>query len=203
MDTIETAHFYIDGEYGGNQDRLRDPLMRMGGCGALTACDLCIDLALHHAFAALYPGNPAQISRADYAKFTKIMKPYLHPRLQGINTTQLWIDGFSAYLQDRGQHRVTLTGMDQADTPIETAAAAIARQLSANIPVPFLLLRTDKPALKDFNWHWFLLTGCRGSGEDMQVQTATYGERQWFPLTHLWHTPYTPKGGAVLLDLQK
>ena len=203
MDTIENAHFYIDGEYGGNQDRLRDPLMRMGGCGALTACDLCIDLALHHTVSTLYPGDPAQIRRTDYAKFTKIMKPYLHPRLQGINTTQLWIDGFSAYLQDRGEHRIILTGMDQADTPIETAANAIARQLAANIPVPFLLLRTDKPALKDFNWHWFLLTGCRGSGGDMQVQTATYGERQWFPLTHLWHTPYTPKGGAVLVRLQK
>lgn len=203
MDTIETAHFYIDGEYGGNQDRLRDPLMRMGGCGALTACDLCIDLALHHTFSALYPGDPAQISRADYAQFAKIMKPYLHPRLQGINATQLWIDGFSAYLQDRGEHRIALTGMDQANTPIETAANAIARQLAGNIPVPFLLLRTDKPALKDFNWHWFLLTGCRGTDGDMQVQTATYGERQWFPLTHLWHTPYTPKGGAVLVSLQK
>ena len=203
MDTIETAHFYIDGEYGGNQDRLRDPLMRMGGCGALTACDLCIDLALHHDFFALYSGDPAQISRADYAKFTKIMKPYLHPRLQGINTTQLWIDGFSAYLQDRDERRIALAGLEQAGTPIEAAASAISGQLAANIPVPFLLLRTNRPELKDFNWHWFLLTGCRGSGGDMQVQTATYGQRQWFPLTHLWHTPHTPKGGAVLVSLQK
>ena len=203
MGTLEAAHFYIDGEYGGNQDRLRDPLMRMGGCGALTACDLCIDLALHHGLTALYPGDSHKISRADYARFTRMMKPYLHPRIQGINTTQLWMDGFSAYLQDRGEHRMTLTAMGQTNTPIEVAARAIARQLEADLPVPFLLLRTDRPALKDFNWHWFLLTACRGNGEDMGVQTATYGERQWFPLSHLWYTPYTPKGGAVLLELQK
>ena len=40
--------FYIGESYGGNQDWCFDHMMQLGGCGAITACDSSIYLALHH-----------------------------------------------------------------------------------------------------------------------------------------------------------
>ena len=49
--------FYIGESYGGNQDWCFDHMMQLGGCGAITACDSSIYLALHHGKKSLYSGN--------------------------------------------------------------------------------------------------------------------------------------------------
>ena len=41
----ELEHFYIGEALGGSQDWFMDPFMKLGGCGAVTACDICIWLA--------------------------------------------------------------------------------------------------------------------------------------------------------------
>ena len=43
----ELEHFYIGYSYGGNQDWFRTFMMRLGGCGAETACDSSLYFALH------------------------------------------------------------------------------------------------------------------------------------------------------------
>lgn len=43
----ELEHFKIGSSYGGNQDWFRTFKMRMGGCGAETACDSSLYFALH------------------------------------------------------------------------------------------------------------------------------------------------------------
>ena len=40
----ELDYFTIEHSYGGNQDWFWDPMMKIGGCAALTACDSCIYL---------------------------------------------------------------------------------------------------------------------------------------------------------------
>ena len=43
----ELEHFMIGYSYGGNQDWFRTFMMRLGGCGAETACDSSLYFALH------------------------------------------------------------------------------------------------------------------------------------------------------------
>lgn len=40
----ELEHYWIETFYGGDQNWFKNPWMKMGGCGAVTACDLCIYL---------------------------------------------------------------------------------------------------------------------------------------------------------------
>ena len=42
---METGYYYIDGDYGWNQEKFTDPIMKGGGCAAVTACDICIFLS--------------------------------------------------------------------------------------------------------------------------------------------------------------
>lgn len=46
MQDIRLPYFSIEGCFGGSQSWMLDPQMRIGGCAALTACDLCIYLSL-------------------------------------------------------------------------------------------------------------------------------------------------------------
>ena len=41
----ELKSFYIGDSYGGNQQWFKSFMMRLGGCGAQTACDACIYFA--------------------------------------------------------------------------------------------------------------------------------------------------------------
>ena len=50
----ELEHFYIGYSYGGNQDWFRTFMMRLGGCGAETACDSSLYFALHKGVEGIY-----------------------------------------------------------------------------------------------------------------------------------------------------
>ena len=52
-------YFEIEGSYGGSQDWFTNIVMHVGGCGAATACDTCIYLALRKGMKGLYPGDEA------------------------------------------------------------------------------------------------------------------------------------------------
>ena len=80
----ELPHYHIENCIGGNQDWFRDLVMRVGGCAAVTACDLCIVMALNGYSDSLIPFDRNDLTREHFLEFGKIMKPYLHPRLSGI-----------------------------------------------------------------------------------------------------------------------
>lgn len=98
----ELDYFYIDGELGWNQNRFPGWAMRNGGCAAVTACDLCICLARQKRFSALYPFDPFHVEKQEYLAFSEKMKPYLHPRWQGIDTLELYLSGLLDYWRDAG-----------------------------------------------------------------------------------------------------
>ena len=154
----ELEYFKIGGSYGGNQDWFLDVMMRIGGCGAVTACDCCIYFARHRNKAHLYPFDANRVTKRDYLKFAKMMKPYLRPRKGGINTLQLYIDGFFEYLKCVKEDRLTLLPLS-GDLPYEEAACAVKNQVDQGYPVPCLTLHHSKPEMSDYVWHWFLLTG--------------------------------------------
>ena len=85
----ELEYFSIDGVQGGSQDWMSNFLMKFGGCAALAACDTCIYLAAKHGWKQIYPYNIAHLCREDYDRFAMKMKPYLRPRIGGVDRLSL------------------------------------------------------------------------------------------------------------------
>lgn len=199
----ELSYFNIGKCFGGNQDWFwYDPMMKLGGCAAATACDLSIYLAMYKNKKKLCPFEAGQLDKKQYISFSKIMKPYLRPRREGVNKLELYIDGFGQYLNDVCEDGITLNGFD-GTAPVEEAAAVIKEQLDQGMPIPYLLLRHKDPLLKDFVWHWFLLVGYEEFEDTLMVKTATYGEYQWMDFQNLWNTGHIEKGGFIVVKARQ
>ena len=99
----ELEHFHIGDSYGGNQDWFPTFMMRIGGCGAETACDSSVFFAIHHGLSKIAPENASELTKADYIRFAYEMKPYLSPRPSGIDRLEIYMDGYARFLRDRGE----------------------------------------------------------------------------------------------------
>lgn len=224
-------YFQVGKEIGGNQERLTDPWMHLGGCGAVTACDISAWLTFYRGKDLVpVPCDAAGRSFAwrDYARFTQIMKPYLKPRMTGINRLDIYTEGFGRYLADRGAAGIRLEEYP-CRVPWEVAAARLEDWLDGGAPVPMLVLNNQDPALKDFVWHWFILAGIRteepeggtagtgtaesgaaeneafeapgGRGRTL-VQVVSYGETVWLDFRKLWESGYEDRGGLVFVHTE-
>lgn len=194
---MELPYFNIENSFGGNQNWFRDPIMRLGGCAAATACDACIYMARHEGKHHLYPYDVDKLSKEDYIGFSKIMKPYLTPRLQGIDTLMLYIDGVNNYLEEVGEQKLSLTGFP-GDMSVSEATKEIRGQIDNKKVIPFLLLKHKNTNFKDFVWHWFLIVGYEAFESELYIKVATYGEFHWLSFNELWNTGYSQKGGMIL-----
>ena len=197
----ELEHFKIGNSYGGNQDWFRTFMMRLGGCGAETACDSSLYFALHMGVEGIYPFDKENLSKDDYVDFAHMMEKYLWPRLSGINRLDIFVDGYTKYLNDRG---VTCIGMDMLDgsETYENAAAAVTKQIDSGYPVPILNLNHKDKAFKDYEWHWFLINGYEQTDNTLFVKAVTYSGFQWLDFQKLWDTGFANKGGLILYRLK-
>ena len=195
-------YFSIDGAVGGNQEWFKNVVMYIGGCAAATACDCCIYLALHKNMKHLYPFDIAHLTREDYIRFSMKMKPYLKPRVNGVNKTYLFRAGFEKYLEDVGEKRIIIEEM-QGTEDAGSAADFIKKHIDSGFPVPYLMLRHKKEYYKDFVWHWFLCYGYEEREDGMWITVATYGEKSTFRLADLWDTGYEERGGLVGLKIDR
>ena len=191
-------YFEIDGTPGGNQEWLPEWDMNMGGCAAVTACDVSIFLARLNPgkFRALYPFDSENLSRGDFIKFALLMKPFLTPRYHGIDYLETYICGFYDYMKEAGNENLILEGLS-GDADYGTLEAAVKSQIDRNFPVPFLMLNHHDPKLEDFEWHWFNLAGYEETEDGISVMTVTYAEYQWFSLREMHDTRNARKGGII------
>ena len=193
----ELEHFRIGYSYGGNQDWFRTFMMRLGGCGAETACDSSLYFAIHKDVEDIYPFDYKKLSKRDYVDFAHMMEKYLWPRLSGIDKLSIYVDGYSKYLEDRGVSCIRMDTLDGRE-PYEKAAAVVKRQIDAGSPIPTLILNHRDSSLKDYVWHWFLINGYDEQGGTLLVKTVTYSSYQWLDFGKLWDTGYNNKGGMIL-----
>ena len=196
----ELKHFYIGSSYGGNQDWFPTFMMKIGGCGAETACDSSIYFALHCGLTALAPPNADALTKDDYVRFAYEMKPYLSPRMTGIDRLDIFIDGYEKYLRDRGEARLSMTPF-ASDEPFDRACAVIAQQIDSGYPVPTLILNHQSKRMEDYVWHWFLINGYERTDSGFYVKAVTYSQYEWLDLKELWHTGFRRRGGLVLYDI--
>lgn len=203
----ELPHFYIGSNYGGNQDWMRDPMMRLGGCGALAACDTCIVLAREFGFASLVPFDVSDLTKADYQAFGKLMKPYMPPRRTGINRLATFQEEFQKYLDDRaeetGERPVAGVRLMHKTLPWQAAAEQIKVQIDKGIPMPTLLLHHEDRRFKFYLYHWFMMNGYKELDDGtLYVKFVTYGKSEWLPFKEFWNTGYPLEdGGVVLVDI--
>lgn len=198
-------YFGIEGAYGGSQDWFTNIVMHVGGCGAATACDTCIYLALRKGMKGLYPGDAGCLTKQAYKEFSMKMKPYLKPRAGGIDRLETYIEGYARYLADLGNEDGRSLHMEplHGEADVEEAKAAVRRQIDRGLPVPYLLLyHKDKKQFGDFTWHWFLLTGYQEREGRFYVTAATYGAATRLDFEEMWDTGYEKKGGMVLYALE-
>ena len=192
----ELPHFNIGSSYGGNQEWFNGFMMRVGGCAAESACDLCIYMDLYKG-TSLYPFDKNNITKSDYVKFGSIMKPYLHPRMSGIDRLSIYIDGFGEYLNNKGSN-LKLSGVEGSES-FEKAKTALIDRIDSGIPVPFLCLHHSNPRFKDYEWHWFLINGYECFEDTVMVKAVTYSEFEWLSFHELWNTGYPNKGGLIVI----
>lgn len=193
----ELEYFHIEDSYGGNQDWFTDYMMNRGGCGALTACDTCLYLNLRYGKQDLYPFAEKVLNRENYMKFGEIMRPYLEPRRGGIDSLDLFIDGFQKYLKEIGESGIGMRGFS-GEEEIEIAKQKIREQISMGLPIPYLNLLHKNPIFEEYEWHWFLLTGYEEKKEDFKVKAVTYGKSEWLDFDELWDSGHDKKGGIVM-----
>lgn len=196
----ELDYIRIGAALGGNQEWFTDWSMYDGGCAAVTACDVCMYLTLRKGIEGLYPYRTDRFTRQDYIRFSQIMKPYLHPCWQGIDTLEQYISGFSKYCQDIGGYILNMEGFSGRFS-VEGAKGVIQQQIDKGLPIPYLLLYHKNPSFKDFEWHWFNLAGYGEYGGGFYVRAVTYGLEYWLNLEELWDTGRSRKGGMVLLSV--
>ena len=197
----ELDHFYIGDSYGGNQDWFPTFMMRIGGCGAETACDSSVYFALHRGLTGIAPGNASDLTREGYVRFAYEMKPYLSPRSTGIDRLDIYIDGYAQYLRDRGETRLDMSPLHGTE-PYETAEEAVRYQIDHGYPIPTLVLNHRNKKYRNYVWHWFLLNGYDDSGDMFKVKAVTYGSCKWLDLSELWNTGRERRGGFVLYHIK-
>ena len=193
----ELPHFKIGSSYGGNQEWFDGFMMRIGGCAAECACDLCIYMDLYKN-TRLYPFDKNNLTKEDYISFGSVMKPYLHPRMSGIDKLSIFIDGFGEYLNNKDSN-LKLSGVEGNES-FEKAKNAVVNQIDRGIPVPFLCLHHSQPCFKDYEWHWFLLNGYEFFENTVMVKAVTYSEFEWLDFNALWDSGYQNKGGLIVIE---
>lgn len=195
----ELNYFEIDNAYGGCQDWFLegDYSMKAAGCAALAACDSCIYLDLHKNMDKLYPYPTNHLNKESYMEFSKIMKPYLRPRWKGIDRLERFIEGMENYLHDIGEDHLTMEPFHGTHTDKE-AEEKVREQIDQGMPIPFLLLKHADRSLRDYVWHWFLLTAYKEENGRFYVKAVTFGTWKWLDFETLWNTGREEKGGLIL-----
>ena len=181
--------------------RFRNVVMHIGGCAAATACDCCIYFAKYKGKKNLYPFDAENLSKEDYIQFSMKMKPYLRPRMSGVNKLWMYTEGFGKYLEDIGE-KVEFKEFSGEHTARE-AAVFIKKKINEGTPVPYLMLRHKDKKFADFVWHWFLCIGYEETADDLLIKVATYGEATTFSLKELWNTGYKEKGGLIGITVRR
>ena len=198
----ELEYFSIGNSYGGNQRWMIDPWMHIGGCGALTACDVFIYMALYKGRKGLCPYDASAITKKQYRKFAMSVRPYLRPRESGIKDLETYMDGVRIYLEDIGETGISLSAVDGNES-YETAEKSIRDNIDKGMPAAYLMLKHQDKRFDFFEWHWFPVIGYEESEAGFMIKVATYGKAHWLPLREMWDTGYDERGGIVLFEMQQ
>lgn len=198
----ELDFFKIDGiYYGGDQNWHTHPLMKLGGCSAVCACEQCITAARNFpALSGLYPYNPLYVTKTDFLKFFEQMFAYIHPGIGGLTSIDKLERMFLKYAHSAG---VSLSFEKlNGHAEYESAAEFVKGAIDDEVPVMYLMLKHADIAFDEYEWHWFNLTGYQIKAGNMNVSFATWGKRHDFDFAKAWNTGKFWRGGMLRIAKQ-
>jgi len=150
-----------------------------------------------HHLRGLYPNDPAHITKKEFLAFMTSIFPFFPPGITGMSNTGRFRRCFLNYADWAGAG-VKLTLMDGGESA-QAAKKFVTSTLDEGYLVLYLLLRHKDPALDDFTWHWFNLTGYETNDDFMTVDFATWGRKHTVDFDNLWNTGANHKGGMVVI----
>ena len=83
------------------------------------------------------------------------------------------------------------------ENPYMQAQVVLQQQIDRGLSIPCLALHHTNPVFRDYDWHWFLLTGYELRNDRCMVKIITYGSARWHDFQGLWDTGSARKGGLV------
>ena len=193
----ELDYFYIGSNLGWNQNDFKTYWMKIGGCGAVTACDSFVYFKKYFGNDRLYPHNVEKVDYDEYYAFTNVIKPYLRPRITGIDRLDIYIDGVRQYFDDVGENSLEISGYEGYNK-YEDAKLILKNQIDKRYIVPMLVLNNKNTIVKDYVWHWFLLGGYEETEAKLMVKAITYGSYRWLDFADLWNSGHRRKGGLII-----
>lgn len=197
----ELPYFTIQGAQGSSQDWFTDPWMHLGGCAAITACDSSLYFDLYRG-TRLSSMDKTHLTRQKFVRFGMEMKPYLRPRFSGIDRLDIYVEGYGRFLASRGCTSISMDTLP-GECGVQEAWSVLMKQINAGMPVPCLILHHAAPAFKNYEWHWFLLTGWALEKDRPMVRAVTYGRERWLDFAGLWNTGHDRRGGLILYRFQE
>lgn len=203
MITKELDYFSINNRYGGSQQWMTDPWMKLGGCGALAAVDSSIYFSKYFGGKKIYE-NPTKITKSRYITLAGEMKPFLRPRSGGINKLGIYTDGYRDFLEYKGfkPEKIRMEAYSMG-RPADDAWNVYKKQIDDGYLVPVLLLKPASKEWKDYYWHWFVLNAYRIDEESGKryVKAVTWGNYQWLSFDGFWDEERADNGGMILYKI--
>lgn len=195
----ELDYFYIGHSYGGNQSWFLDFWMHIGGCAALCACDSIILLEKNKIKTGLYPFSIEKLTKGDYIRFGKMMKPYIRPRLGGVDRLDLFIEGINNYFKDLNYTELEVEKLEsENEQNYFQAAFFLKNSINKGFPVSFLLLKHKSREFSPILWHWFMIVGYNEYDDELYVKVATYGNWKYYSFRKMWNSGFDNNGGMIL-----
>ena len=192
-------YFYIGNSQGGQQTWSRDPMLKLGGCAIVSVTDILIYLKKFLGV-NVYPYTVDEPSRKDYVEYMRILKPYLGPGFRGVDTLEMYMDGFNKYMSHIDNRSVNVRPV-YGEEPYKTAVQELGSSLEKGIPCACLLLKHRDIAFDDYQWHWFVLNGMLEYEGRLYVSAVSYGYEHWLDFEKLWNSGFEEKGGLVIYEI--
>ena len=126
-----------------------------------------------------------------------MIKPYLRPRVTGIDSLDIYIDGIKKYFNDVGENTLEISGFEGYNE-YEDAKSIVKMQIDNEYIVPMLMLKNANAVVRDYVWHWFLLGGYDEVDYKFMVKVITYGDYRWIDFEDLWNSGHRRKGGLII-----
>lgn len=190
----------IDGKYyGGDQNwHPTHKMMRLGGCSAVCACEVCMYLAKTFPDKrGLYPYDPGNISMKDFLAFFETMFQYIYPGIGGLTSIDKFARMLRRYAQGETDVKLNFEQLP-GNEPYEKAEQFVRNAIDADLPLMYLLLGHRDRALDEYEWHWFTVTGYEDGEDGFSILFATWGKQHKLGFRRLWETGKHWRGGMVL-----
>jgi len=146
--------------YGCNQDWYGIEWRRRAGCGPVAATNILLYLRKKYDAARIpYSGD----SIDDALAAMNDMFTYVRPRLRGLNTVKMFVDGMYKFGQKYGLsfwHQYLLVPPQAEKRPdLDTVVRFIEDGVKNDVPVAFLNLHAGEVEAQLAGWHWVTVVG--------------------------------------------